>query len=352
MNALGLRHAVLLLLSAVLVVAGSTPGTAPGAAAADLTDGPADIRVGSFNVRGVHLDGKGGLPWRERRPAVVRDILGERVDVLGLQEVNHAPGYADRLEDGPNQMLDLVAGLTEGGGTYALTNSAAMDCLREWTTARCEYVDRDASRMTRILYNTSTLSMLSQGSHAYRVQSAGERDTRYLVWATFQVRATGHEFFFANTHLSNGSAALQQAQTVELIEQVQRLRGDLPVVVVGDLQRTKFRAPIDVTLEAMKAAGFGDVLDQRFETPWVKQHRAQRRIKGWINTMNGFERDLRPYAYEDDKRKLGNNIDWVFASNELAVPEWKVVARFDRQLRLRGVIPSDHFMVRATITLP
>ena len=49
---------------------------------------------------------------------------------------------------------------------------------------------------------------------------------------------------------------------------------------------------------------------------------------------------------------LGNNIDWVFASNELAVPEWKVVARFDKQLRLKGVIPSDHFMVRATITLP
>ena len=51
--------------------------------------------------------------------------------------------------------------------------------------------------------------------------------------------------------------------------------------------------------------------------------------------------------------KLGKNLDWVFASNELAVPEWKVVARHDRQrLRLKGVIPSDHFMVRATITLP
>ena len=59
------------------------------------------------------------------------------------------------------------------------------------------------------------------------------------------------------------------------------------------------------------------------------------------------------YAYEDDKRKLGNNIDWVFASNELAVPEWKVVARYDKErLRLTGVISSDHFMVRATITLP
>lgn len=353
MHALGLRHAVLLLLAAVMVVAGSAPGVTPRAAAAATTGVPVDLRVGSFNVRGVHHDGEGGLPWRDRRPAVVRDILGERVDVLGVQEVSQNNGYADRLEDGPNQMLDLVAGLTKAGGTYALTNTASANCVRDWTAHRCDYVDRGASRSTRILYNTSTVSMLSQGSYEYRVQSTKDNDTRYLVWATFRVLATGHEFFFANTHLVNDSIAQQKAQTVELLEQVQRLRGDLPVIVVGDFQKTKFSAPIDYTLQAMKSAGFGDVLDQRFETPWVPQHRAQKRINGWFNTMNRFRRDVRPYAYEDDKKKLGNNIDYVFATNELVVPEWKVVVRFDRQrLRLKGVIPSDHFMVRATITLP
>jgi len=343
----------MLLLAAVLVVAGSTPGVTPRAEAAATLDVPVDVRVGSFNVRGVQHDGTGGLAWRHRRPAVVRDILGERVDVLGVQEVSNAPGYADRLEDGPNQMLDLVAGLTEAGGAYALTNTAAANCLRDWTTSRCDYVDRGASRTTRILYNTRTLSMLSQGTYEYRVQSTRDKDTRYLVWATFRVLATGHEFFFANTHLVNDSASQQKAQTAELIEQVRRLRGDLPVVVVGDFQRTKFRAPIGSTLKAMKSAGFGDVLDQRFETPWVPRHRAQKRVNAWINTMNRFQRDLRPYAYEDNRKKLGNNIDWVFASNHLAVPAWKVVARYDKKrLRLTGIIPSDHFMVRATITLP
>ncbi|MFP5253106.1 MAG: endonuclease/exonuclease/phosphatase family protein [Actinomycetes bacterium] len=347
------RRAVLLLLAATLVVAVSTPGAPPRAAAAAASGLPVDLRVGTFNVRGVHHDGEGGLPWRDRRPAVVRDILGERVDVLGLQEVSQNNGYADRLEDGPNQMLDLVAGLTEAGGTYALTNTASANCVRDWTAHRCEYVDRGASRSTRILYNTGTLTLLGQGSYAYRVQSTKDNDTRYLVWATFQVIETGHRFFFANTHLVNDSTSQQKAQTVELLEQVQRLRGDLPVIVVGDFQRSKFSAPMDFTLKAMKSNGFGDVLDQRFETPWVPRHRAQRRINGWFKSMNKFRRDVRIYAYEDDKRKLGNNIDWVFASNELAVPEWKVVARYDRQrLRLKGVIPSDHFMVRATITLP
>lgn len=345
----------MLLVAALLLAAGSTQVVAPAAVASATlpTTGPVDIRVGSFNVRGVNTDSTDGQPWRERRPAVVRDILGERVDVIGLQELSQNNGYAELLEDGPNQMLDLVAGLEEAGGSYALTNTASANCARDWTASRCDYVYRGASRSTRILYNTETLAMLDQGSYEYRVQSTGDNDTRYLVWATFRVLATGHEFFFANTHLVNGSAAQQKAQTMELIEQVTQLHGNLPVVVVGDFQRTKFSKPIDYTLKAMKSAGFGDVLDQRFETPWVPQHRAQRRINAWVNTMNRFNRDLRPYAYEDDKKKLGNNIDWIFASNELAVPEWKVVARFDRQrLQLTGVIPSDHFMVRATITLP
>jgi endonuclease/exonuclease/phosphatase family metal-dependent hydrolase len=353
------------LLTAVLGAA-LVPATVAGAAAADrvavdrvaadrvaVLDGPVDLRVGSFNVRSVTTDGTGGLPWRDRRPAVVRDILGERVDVLGVQELSQNAGYANRLEDGPNQMLDLVAGLAKAGGTYALTNTAVANCVRDWTQSKCEYQYRGASRSTRILYNTATVQMLSQGSHEYRVQSSKDNDTRYLVWATFRVLATGDEFFFANTHLVNGSISQQKAQTVELIEQVERLRGDLPVIVVGDFQKTKFSAPIDFTLKAMKSAGFGDVLDQRFETPWVPRHRAQKRINGWFNTMNRLKRDVRPYAYEDNRKKLGNNIDWVFASNELAVPAWKVVVRYDKQrLRLKGIIPSDHFMVRATITLP
>jgi hypothetical protein len=59
------------------------------------------------------------------------------------------------------------------------------------------------------------------------------------------------------------------------------------------------------------------------------------------------------YGYEDQRYKVGNGIDWIFASNELPVKEWKVVLRFDPDtLQVRGVLPSDHNMVRATVTLP
>lgn len=351
----GPRAGALLLATALAAVVGQGPLVhGPSAAAAAL--GPYDLRVGSFNVRSVTKDGTGdGLPWRDRRAAVVRDVLGERLDVLGVQEASQNPNYTDRLVDGSaqTQYVDLESGLNDAGGTFALTNRHGVNCKRDWTIYNCDYQYNGASGSTRILYNTSTLDLIDQGSFAYKNQTDGPNDTRYLAWATLRVKATGAEFFFANTHLSNGTASLQKAQTKELIAKVNQLRGSLPVVVVGDFQRSKFNNPIDYTLKAMKYAGYGDVVNQKFDYAYVDHPRAQRRVNGWFNTMNGFKRDVTGYAYEDKRTKAGNNIDWIWATNSLPVPEWKVVVHYDPDtLRLRGVIPSDHMMVRATVTLP
>jgi endonuclease/exonuclease/phosphatase family metal-dependent hydrolase len=56
------------------------------------------------------------------------------------------------------------------------------------------------------------------------------------------------------------------------------------------------------------------------------------------------------YAYEDAKYKTGNGIDWIFASNRLAVRQWEVVANVSAN-QVQGVLPSDHNLVRASIVL-
>jgi hypothetical protein len=63
---------------------------------------------------------------------------------------------------------------------------------------------------------------------------------------------------------------------------------------------------------------------------------------------------MKPYSYwEHQTTKLGNSIDWVFASNALVVKEWETVIDFDpTTLRITGVIPSDHNMIRATVVIP
>ena len=62
----------------------------------------ADVRVASFNIQNVSLDRTVGLqrPWRVRPPTVISQILGERVDVIGVQEAQPSTHFASRLVDG------------------------------------------------------------------------------------------------------------------------------------------------------------------------------------------------------------------------------------------------------------
>ena len=296
------------------------------------------IRVGSFNVRTVRSDltpTPNEAPWRERRTEVIADILGERVDVLGLQEASQNARYRDLLVSGTTQYLDLRNGLNAQGGSYQLTDAQVK-----------------SSRDTRILYDTSRVSMVRQGHYEYQAQSSGPHDQRFLVWAEFEVKESGERFFFANTHLVTGSGDLQRAQWLELIDRVNALRGDLPTVVVGDFQRSKFKQPAAEMMARMEAAGYGDVVGQQPAEARSEDPRAQRLRRAWMNSMNGFNRDVTEWSYESDRTKVGNNCDWIFASNYLPVRKWKVVADIDPEtLTLEGVIPSDHNMVRATIEL-
>lgn len=337
--------------------AGTGAAAAPAAAATKKKSGQTvELRVGSYNVKSIHHDPKAKgahLPWNQRRAAVIADILGERPDVVGLQEVHQSYNYAPQLRDGRNQYLDLLNGLNKAGGSFALTNDVPHNCLREWTISKCLYTYRGASRNLRIAYDTRTLRPIRTGSYEYTVQSGVANDNRYLAWAVFQHRLSGEQFFFVNTHLVNQGPDKQKLQWQELIAQVERLKGDLPVVVVGDFQRSKDKFPSNQMMKRMKKHGYGEVVGQKPNSLFMKKKpRAEKRINAWMNSFNNFDRKIKNWSFETDrKRKLGNYADWIFASNHLRVSEWKVVVN-RKKLKLKGVVPSDHNMIRATIHLP
>lgn len=322
---------------ALVVLLGLLPGVvllgSPAAAAGGFT-----VKVGTFNIRSVRHDlapEANEEPWRVRRAAVVRDILAEDLDVVGIQEASQNTRYENLMADGPTQYQDLVAGLNRSGGRFAVTNG-----------------DIHASRDTRVIYNTETLALVREGAYEYRVQSGGPNDQRFLVWAVFRVRETGAEFFFATTHLVNKVPDLQTKQWRELIEQVRRLHDGLPVVIGGDFQTSKKAGTVASTMMTeMRRAGWNDVLNQRPGTPQLTTPRAERLVKGWVNSMNGFDRRVERYSYENHRGYAGNSCDWIFADSDLRVTRYRVVARFKR-LRLTGVIPSDHFLVTARIVIP
>ena len=314
-----------------------------------------DVRVGSFNLFGVNNDKSASgdqRPWRERRPVIVSQILTRHLDVVGVQEANQSSIYKSSLVDGVNQYMDLLHGLDHAGGSYALTNTNAYNCARPSSSHNCVPVDQGASGDTRILYNTDRVSLVRQGSYEYRAQTAG-KSKRYLAWAVFEMKGTGRQFLFTNTHLDPYSASTRVAEWNEVIAEINDLKGSLPVIAVGDFNTSKFDSYAQQMLPAMKSNGYGDVLNQQYSESSAYGVRAKSLSRTWVNSYNGFRRDVSRYSYSTSRAKIGNDIDWVFASNELPVRGFAVVNNMDaRTLQLRGVIPSDHNLVRATIVLP
>jgi endonuclease/exonuclease/phosphatase family metal-dependent hydrolase len=339
-------------MSVVGVVAAPPSGGATVSAAVTAS-APVDVRVASFNIQSVSLDATVGnqRPWRYRRAGVIADILGERADVVGLQEANQSRYWASRLVDGATQMEDLRNGLNKAGGHYRLVNAYNTNCVNYWTTYRCVYKYRGASGADRILYNTDTLLLVGQG--ATRLTQSSNSDPRYFAWAVLRVKATGRDFLFVNTHLNSGSASVRRAQWYQITSWVNKWKGTRPVVVVGDFNTHRADALAREMLPAMRRYGYGDVLNQTYMMRENAYPRAWGTVNGWLNTWNRLDRNVANWSYENQRNLLGYNIDWVFATNTVAVKQWKVVADYyPSTLRVAGTFPSDHNMVRATLAMP
>lgn len=191
----------------------------------DVFDNTADVRIMSSNLL-VHYESWGGLPAKPRAKQYVEILNSYKPDVVGIQELcdewyccvnNNLPeGY---------KML------------YPFTTGAFV-------------------RMTAMLYNSDTLDVVENGNFAYK-----EKDNprlRRVVWAVFEVKATGKQFAVINTHfdlLREGReeelTAIMHSQADELIEFVNSIADEYncPVFSVGDfntMEDTAFTNPVDI----------------------------------------------------------------------------------------------------------
>ena len=323
-------------LVAVPAIGADTAATTAAPTADRARRAPVDLRVASYNVVNVSVDRAEGerQPWRVRRQAVIATILGENVDVLGVQEVNPSKAFRDRLVAGRNQFQDLKKGLNAAGGSFALTSAS-----------------RGSSHSDRILYDTRTVQLVKQGGVRYTAQVRGG-SPNHLAWAVLRSRVNGTKFLFTSTHLANTKGKVKRLLWKQMIEKINTMRNGRPVIAVGDFNTHKFAPEAKTLLPRMKRAGYGDVLNQRYREGVISHPRAQTTVNGWMNTNSKFVRDVRAWSYWQQHHRAGNNIDWIFADNGLPVREWKVVTSWDPgTYQVNGVIPSDHNMVRATLGL-
>ncbi len=338
-----------------VVGASGVPDSADSRTLAASTEpsGKAMIRVASYNVR-CHYCSDTPLanerPWSERRRAVAATILAQYPDVVGLQEASQTRLVgSDGKASKDSQFDDLVKLL---GAPYAITNAYRYNCVNGYSKTRCKSKDRGASKGTKIIYNTSTVALLSKGTKRL-TSPAGKY--RYAVYATFKDRTTGKSFFFLNTHLEfekdvAGSAyfsdlrAQQARDVVALIRD--RSRG-LPVVISGDLNTSKKTVPANAPYDVITGAGYPDPLGNGYQsTEPTAGATVQHRIRTNYNSYNGFA--LNPPKSAEVN---GTYVDYLFASPSIQVTEWETVLNLDAAGLMSGVIPSDHNMIRATVVL-
>lgn len=315
---------------------------------------PVNLTVASFNIKCANC--YSGLPnegtWLERRSAVVAQVRAQKPDVIGFQEASQ--GWikdASGTTLNKSQFEDLVERL---GSPYKLTNTHRNNCVKSTTPTNCEYRDQGASLGTKIVYNSSRLSLVSQGSSKLP-KLAGDGD-RYVAWAVLKEKTSGKQFLFADTHLehtgdSGGSTAyhdLRIAQTKAALAVINEHRGTLPVYFVGDFNSNKWTAPSNGPYDALRAAGFIDPLGNEYRTTTTAPGAiVEKRIRTNYSSYSGYNLKAPSFQYLN-----GTYIDYIWVSPGIEVPEWETVVDVDDNGNFVGRIPSDHNMIRASTVLP
>ncbi|HEY3340054.1 MAG TPA: fibronectin type III domain-containing protein [Propionicimonas sp.] len=311
-------------LSARAVNAGGDPVTAWSAPVPFKTPESLPLRVGSYNIRNGTINDGGN--WTKRRHAVADTVAGQHVAVLGLQEATwNIGGYP------AGQYADLAHLLG-----------------RSWKSTT--YVGNAGPEGTRIIYDSSQVTMLRQG-YQKLAGSHANGNWRYATWAEFRQLSTGKRFFFANTHLlqkqNTHDYNSRKSSAAQLVRIVARNNPEnLPTIIVGDLNSHKFRNPENAPYKIITAAGYIDPLDNIDDWRGGPRGIAEKRIDADLFTINLYKRKAMRGNYA-----TGVMVDQIFVT-PMRVSEWQTVARLDSSGRFIGTIPSDHNMIRATVYLP
>ena len=345
---MGAAVLVALALPAPVSVATTTPApttsVAPSAKA-----GSAPLRVASYNIRNANTyeKHKNEKRWVDRRDAVVAGIEGQDLDVLGVQEATQGLlSDATSKRNRTSQFDDLVQRL---GGGWQVTNDHHYNCVNSNSPNRCSKTDQGASGGTRILYDSTRVELLAQGSEPLPVPK-GQAE-KYTAWAQLRQRSTGKRFMVANLH-TVGTDAQHAYRTRQAKLALATLKahnpGGLPMIALGDWNSSRFEKPSNGPYDVFVKAGFVDPLGQKYRSHAAVKPTAEKRVRAWINSSNPSWSRTAP---NHKSWGQGSYIDYILTT-KMRVSEWETVARLDKNGKYVGTIPSDHNMIRATVWLP
>jgi endonuclease/exonuclease/phosphatase family metal-dependent hydrolase len=262
------------------------------------------LEVMTFNIRYLHRP-DGPNYWDHRVAFVADTIKKHSPDIVGLQEA-----FRSQLDD----LKPLLPDFAEVG------------VGREDGREKGEY--------SAILYRKSVLSVLESGTFWYSdtptvpgSRSWGNKVTRICTWARFLHKPSGRNFWHFNSHWDHESAEARSKSARMLAERV-AARNDRkePVIVTGDFNAGEDSEPLKFLTG--KISGSAVVFRDSFRVV-----NPEEKAVGTIHSWSG--------------RTDGSKIDYILVEGATSVQAAEIM--HDSR---DGKFPSDHFPVRAKITLP
>ncbi len=254
------------------------------------------VRVMTFNIR-YNNPNDGEHAWPHRKERVASVIRFHEADIVGVQEA--LKGQIDELEA-------LLPG-------YAWFGVGRDDGVA-------------AGEFAPVFYRTDRFELIEQAtfwlSETPDVPGSKSWDaaiTRVVTWGRFRDLATAGEFFLFNTHFDHRG---QQARTESarlMLEQINALAGQAPVVVTGDFNVV----PATEAYQIMTGK-LADARDRSATPP-----------HGPEGTFFGF-------TVEPDENQ--RRIDYIFVDPRVRVERYGVLAD-----HWNGHFPSDHLPVLAEV---
>ena len=262
------------------------------------TTEPVPLRVMTYNLR--YASSKPPNSWPERRPVMRNCIRQVAPDLIGTQEGLYA------------QLKDIAADLPEydwlGLGRDGGSRGEFM----------AVFYRRD--RFEPMAYDHFWLSDTPAVTGS---SSWGNTNRRMVTWIRFRERTRGREFYFWNTHLDHAIETARQKGAALIVERVNQLKTDLPIILTGDFNTAAGNSKSYEIL--VKEGGFTDT--------WPL---ARVRVNEKLNTFNNFKAPV----------EGATRIDWILVRGAVTVERIEIVTYSEN-----GQYPSDHFPVVASTSL-
>ncbi|MFS0885082.1 endonuclease/exonuclease/phosphatase family protein [Aeromicrobium sp. 179-A 4D2 NHS] len=275
------------------------------------------LRLGTYNVRYIQLDGpRSEHSWGKRREHVAK-IIGENFDILGVQE---AASWASSRTYRKRSQIDDLLYLLQDAGPYE----------------RFEAVG-ERSPGAHVVYRTDKVKTLGEGEHLR--WKVGTENRGQAMIAMMQTIEGSQPFCFVSVHLSPFVEHHERLEhTAELAEAIRRVnRHNTPVVVVGDMNshdgRTEETPREYLTDTSRSGLTLVDAEDWSPGRERTMIHSSNTKWLAKVTDHSGFK------------------IDYVLTDERIAVTDWSYVVTWTKGGKIRQPLASDHHAIVVQATL-